>query len=127
VFRFDAGQGRVTEVKLRLRRGQAKGVLGNVKFELAVVVELTPEEQELVKRYKADRETLLQKDIRIPFTDRAITMNVTIGMLMYGQTFKCAGIAEILEYEKNVRESCQAFKSYLEVMRSFGGEEVLEF
>lgn len=49
------------------------------------------------------------------------------GSLMNGQAFKCNDIAEILEYEKNVKESCEAFKNYLEVMKNFGGEEVIEY
>ncbi len=54
-------------------------------------------------------------------------MNITIGGLMGGQSFKCNDIAEILEYEKNVKESCESFKNYLEIMKHFGGEEVIEY
>jgi hypothetical protein len=46
---------------------------------------------------------------------------------MTGQMFKCNDIAEILEYEKNAKESCESFHNYLVVMQSFGGEEVIEY
>ena len=113
-------------MKVFITRDQAKGMLGGIKFELRARTELTNEEAELIKKYKADKEVLLKKEIRIPLTGRAINLNLTIGSLMSGQTFKCDDIAEVLEYERNVKESCEAFKNYLVVMKNFGGEEVIE-
>jgi hypothetical protein len=54
-------------------------------------------------------------------------MSLTIGSLLAGQTFTGSDIAEILEFEKNVKFSCEAFKAYLEIMRRFGGQEVIEY
>lgn len=102
-------------------------MLGGISFELSAHVELKGDEAELVKKYKADKEMLMQKEIKIPLTGRSIVLNITIGSLMSGQSFKCNDIGEILEYEKNIKESCEAFKHYLEVMRHFGGKEVLEY
>jgi hypothetical protein len=114
-------------MKLFITRDQAKGLLGGVKFELRARVELIDEEAQLVRKYKAEKEVLLKKEVEIPFTGRALVLDLTIGSLTAGQTFKCNDIAEILEYEKNVKESCEAFKNYIEVMRNFGGEEVIEY
>jgi hypothetical protein len=113
-------------MKLFITRDQARGLLGGVKFQLKARVELTDEEAQLVKKYKVERETLLKKKIEvlgIPLT----TIDLMIDSLTAGQTFKCNNIAEILVYEENVKEACKAFKSHLEVMRSFGGEEVIEY
>jgi hypothetical protein len=115
------------KMKLYITRDQAKGMFGGVKFELSARVELTEEESDLVKRYKADKEVLLRRAIKIPFTDRQLTLDLTIGSLTSGQTFKCGDVGEILETEKNVKEACEAFKKYLEVMKHFGGEEVIEY
>jgi hypothetical protein len=114
-------------MKLFIIRDQAKGLLGGVKFELRARVDLTNEEAELVKKYKAGKEILLKKEVKIPFTGRALVFDLKIDSLPAGQNFKCNDIADIIEYEKNVKESCEAFKNYLEVMRNFGGEEVIEF
>jgi hypothetical protein len=114
-------------MKLVISRDQSKKMLGGISFELSAHVELNGDEAELVKKYKADKEMLMQKEIKIPLTGRSIVLNITIGSLMSGQSFKCKDIAEILEYENNVKESCEAFKNYLEVMRHFGGKEVLEY
>ncbi len=114
-------------MKLFITRDQAKGLLGGVKFELRARTELTDEERELVKKYKANKEVLLQKEIKIPFTTKIILLSINIGGLMQGQTFKCKDIADILEYETNVKEACETFKNYIEVMKNFGGEEVIEY
>ena len=114
-------------MRLYINRDQGKGMLGGVKFEMSAKVQLTNEEAELVRKYKAEKEVLLKKEIKIPLTGRALVLNLTIGSLLNGQTFKCDDIAEVLEYEKNVKESCEAFKTYLEVMRNFGGQEVIEY
>lgn len=114
-------------MKLYVSKKQASGMLGGIKFELSARVELTPEESGLVNKYKAQKEVLLKKQISIPLTGRALVINLTIGSLTTGQTFKCDDIGEILEYEKNVKESCEAFKNYLAVMKNFGGQEVVEY
>lgn len=114
-------------MKLYISKKQASGMLGGIKFELSARVELNPEEAGLVNKYKAQKEVLLKKQISIPLTGRALVINLTIGSLTTGQTFKCDDIGEILEYEKNVKESCEAFRNYLAVMKNFGGEEIYEF
>jgi hypothetical protein len=114
-------------MKLLLSRDQAKGFLGGVKFELSAKVELTPEEAELIRRYKADKEVLVQREVKVPFTGKSFNFGLTIGSLSNGQSFKCGDIAEILETEKNVKEACEAFKTYLIAMKHFGGEEVIEY
>lgn len=114
-------------MQLRISRNQAAGMFGGVKFELKAQVQLTPAEAALVGKYKADKEVLLKKEIKIPFTGKAIVLDLTIGSLMAGQTFKCNDIAEILEYQENVKQSCEAFRKYLSVMETFGGEEVIEY
>lgn len=114
-------------MKLHITRDQAKGLLGGTKFDLTAKVELTSEEASLVSKYKADKEVLIEKQIKIPFTDKAVVVNINIGGMMAGQTFKCKDIADILEYEKSVKEACGNFKNYIEVMKNFGGQEVIEY
>ena len=114
-------------MKLYLKRDQAKRLLGGVKFELFAKAELTSEERDLVNKYKVQKEVLLQKEIKIPFTKKTVFLNIDIGSLTNGQTFKCKDIADILEYEDNVKEACEQFKGYIEVMKRFGGEEIIEY
>jgi hypothetical protein len=114
-------------MKLQLTKDQAKGLLGGVKFELVAKVDLTSEEGDLVRKYKAEKEVLLRREIKIPFTGKSIILDLTIGSLIAGQTFKCGDIGEILEYEKSIKESCANFKNYIEAMKHFGGQEAFEY
>lgn len=114
-------------MRLILNRDQAEKMLGGMSFELRAKVELTEHESSLVQKYKAHKEILMKKEVKIPFTGRSLVLNITIGSLIGGQTFKCNDIGEILEYEINVKESCEAFKNYLQVMENFGGQEVIEY
>lgn len=114
-------------MKLLLTRDQASGILGGVKFKLRAQVRLTKREAALVRKYRADREVLLQREITVPFTTKSILLGIGIGGLIAGQEFKCKDIADILEYERNVKEACDTFKKYLDVMSSFGGQEVVEY
>jgi len=114
-------------MKLLLVRDQASGLLGGVKFKLRAQVRLTKREADLVRKYRAHREVLLQRQTKIPFTNKSILLNIGISGLINGQEFKCKDIADILEYERNVKEACDTFRRYLDVMSTFGGEEIVNY
>lgn len=104
-------------MKLIIKRDQDRGFLGGINFILEARVELTPEEEELVKKYKARREIIYTKGER-PYT---------IGDLLSGVRDKCKDITLLLNNEEVYKEACKNFKTLLEVMASFGGEEVTEY
>lgn len=114
-------------MKLLLTRDQGSGLLGAVKFKLRAQVKLTKREAGLVRKYRAGREVLLQRQIKIPFTSKLIRLDIGIAELINGQVFQCKDIADILEYERNVKEACETFRNYLQVMSTFGGEEVIHY
>lgn len=112
-------------MKLLITRDQDKGLMGGISFFLKAQVELTNEEQELVKKYKAHKEILLSKNIQA--LGNTLTLNIKIGGLIEGESFKCKDISEILTTEANLKEACQNFKNYLEVMKGFGGQEIIQY
>ena len=114
-------------MKLYITKDQASGMMGGVNFELRVKVELTPEEAQLVKKYKADKWILMERESTIPVLGRGVKVSITIGSLISGQSFKGKELSEILSYEDNVKEACEGLKNALEVMRNFGGQEVFEY
>jgi len=114
-------------VQLHLKRGQSTKMFGGVKFELEAKATLTPEESGLINKYKVHDEILTEKHIKIPLTDRALVIKITIGSLVSGQTFKCSEIGEILNYEEEIKASCGKLRQLIEVMKTFGGEEIIEF
>lgn len=100
-----------------LSRSQGQTRLGGVpRFELFAQVLLTGEEAELVKKYRADRECLLEKEVPLLSAQgllvRAVTIatgggasgaikvELTIGSLLTGQTFVCKSIGEVCAYRK---------------------------
>ena len=104
-------------MKLIIKRDQDKGFLGGMSFVLDARVQLTEEEADLVKKYKAHKEVLYMKG----------NLRYTINDLLNGVRDKCKDIAVLLNNEEVYKEACEHFKTLLEVMASFGGEEVIEF
>lgn len=115
-------------MKLVIKRDQKAqtGLLGGHKgmiFLLSCRVELTPEEQELVKKYKAESHPLTF------VTDREgnEVPKDTVISLMRGVTEEVKDITVLLNNEEVIKDACQGFKTLLDVMATFGGEEVIEF
>jgi hypothetical protein len=105
------------EMKLIIKRDQDKGFLGGISFVLEARVVLTPEEEELVKKYRAQNEVLYNKD-KIEYTAKD---------LLHGVRDKCKDVTILLNNEDVYKEACDHFKTLLDVMASFGGEEVIEY
>ena len=115
-------------MKLYIKRDQKvqTGIFGGHKgmtFLLSCRVELTPDEQALVTKYKAEMHVLTYADDpkagRIP--------KDTASSLMRGTTEEVKDITVLLNNEEIIKGACRNFKTLLDVMASFGGEEVVEF
>ncbi len=109
-------------MKLIIKRDQDKGIMGGMKFIVSFRVELTTKESELIQKYKAHKEPLTymeKNDVEIP--------GLKISDLVNGVSYKAKDISTLLNNEEVIKEACQSFKDYLEVMASFGGEEVIEY
>jgi len=104
-------------MKLIIKRDQDKGFLGGMSFVLDARVELTPEEEGLVKKYKAQKEVL--------FTEA--NKHYTISDLLKGVRGKCKDVSILLHNEEVYKKACADFRLLLDVMASFGGEETSEF
>ena len=115
-------------MKLIIKRDQKAqtGLLGGHKgmtFVLNCRVELTSEEQALIAKYKAEMHPLTfttdREGNKIP--------KDTISGLMRGVTEELKDITILLNNEEVIRGACKNFKTLLDVMATFGGEEVIEF
>jgi len=109
-------------MKLHIKRDQDKAFMGGINFLLSCRVELDQGEDELIKKYKAHKEPLTYTErngVQIP--------SLKIGDLITGVSFKAKDITTLLNNEAVLKEACESFKNYLEVMASFGGEEVIDY
>jgi len=93
-----------------------------MSFTLSYRVELTPDEQDLVAKYKAEHHPLT-------FTSRDGTKipKDTISTLTQGVTEEMKDITILLNNEEVIKNACRDFKTLLDVMATFGGEEVVEY
>ena len=125
--------------KLLLRRGQKSGLMGGkITFMLDARVELSPDVQELIKKYKMGKEVLYERDkivdpgagllgvaSRLAF--KAMNLTITVDTLVKGQHIECKDILEMRAVEEQVKEACAVFREVLNSAAQFGGEEVIEF
>jgi hypothetical protein len=114
-------------MKLRLVSGQNKGLMGGVSFEVKGRVELTPEEQELIRHYKLEGSVVLKKkakNIWGQVTDTEVS--VLVKNLLSGDSFKCKSLDEVISYRESLISACRNLKSYLDVARTFDKEEIID-
>ena len=125
-------------MKLLLRRNQKTGMLSSkITFTLDVRAELTPAEQDAVRKYKMSETMLYQK---MEMTERGsgllgvasrlafkmINITVSVADLVNGKHIECKDIVEMRAVEEQIKEASQTFKAVLETAMHFGGEELIE-
>ena len=115
-------------MKLIIKRNQQaqKGMFGGHKgmtFLLSYRVELSPEEEALVEKYKVEDYILTYTTSR----DGTQLPKDTVRKLMQGESESVKDITILLNNEEIIKNACKNFKTLLEVMATFGGEEVIKF
>ena len=108
-------------MKLIIRRSQEKRALrGGMRFILEARVTLESDEQELLKRYKADKEVLLQDpDNRWD--------KFTVADFLRGVRHVATDVTKVLETEEFFRKTCDELITFLDILDSFGGETEIEY
>jgi len=116
-------------MKLIIRRDQEqkKGILGGnkgVEFSLYCKVDLTAEQKALVSKYQiGGYEVATYKG----FAKQDKPFVMTVNGLSNGITSNVNDVTELLALEDKIKEACGTLKTLLDVMATFGGEEVVEF
>jgi hypothetical protein len=107
------------------RQQDVKGMLGGhkgVSFTLAYRLELTPEETELVSRYKLAAYPVTWKSVqgsRLP--------DDTIENMVAGRSQTISDVTTLLKNESVVKDACDGLPPLFEVVRTFGGDEVVDY
>lgn len=111
-------------MKLRIRREQGKTMLGGINFESTIKIEMSPEEVELIRRYKAHKETIWSREWIV--LGQKLEFKVTVGDLLDGRTFKSRNLLEHVELESALLDACRNLKVGANVMATIGQEQVYE-
>lgn len=97
---------------------------------------MTPEETEFLGRYSAKCEQIAARGFiaeaealgHLKVVDGVKTGGtLRVSDLMRGMTFQTKSVGTLLDAEDEIKEGCASLKVFLEVIRSFSGEEVVEF
>lgn len=114
-------------MKLVMTRGQSKGMMGAVTFEVKAQVQLTEEERQLIQHYKLETEVLFSKKmVNIWGQPTDNDVKVTVRQLVNGEGYKCKDLSEVIGYSDSLKSACGTLKAYLDVARGFGGQETFD-
>ena len=130
-------------MELLLSKSQEKGMLGMgaISFILDIKARLTPDEAELVKRYKMGDILIYEK---MPISEmakgagglasgllavasRALKLQFKVSDLVNGRQVKCKDISEMIAAHMEIEEAASNFYTYLMAAKNFDGEEVISF
>lgn len=105
--------------------GRRQGMLGGhkgVSFTLAYRLVLTPEETELVARYKLGEYPVTWRSLQGQRTPDDTIQNMTAGR---SQTL--SDVTTLLNNENIVKDACDSLPTLFEVVRTFGGDETIDY
>ncbi len=128
------------QIKLKIRRSQAKGIVGGVAFNVHFVAELSPDAKKAVEHYRFGKTVLYHKPLELQISFNVLVAlwrafwlwitrsrwQITVNDLIKGRTVKCKDILEVLEVEKDIRDAAELFGKILRAASWFGGEEIVE-
>jgi hypothetical protein len=122
-------------MELLIRRDQAGGLLGGVKFQLTARAQLTEDEAAAVNRYKMGDTILYEKPTEAPDRNsfmslakyRFMVPRIQVKDLVSGKTIEAKDILEIIDAEEQLKTAAEAFHKMLKAASTFGGETALKF
>jgi hypothetical protein len=106
-------------LELHISKRQSKGFLG-VKLEITSSVELTDEEEKLLRKYKAGRDRLGSWSFHPSLLWGS--QYVTVDKLINERTSKWSKIEDLNEDEKIIRGSYEDLKKKIEELKKFEKE-----
>ena len=114
-------------MRLIINRSQQdkKGMLGGhkgVEFTLSYRLELTDEESQLVQHYRLENYAVTTKK-----SDGVSMPDDTISNMVAGRTQTVSDVGTLLHNEDIVKSACDALPGLFMVVRTFGGDEVIDY
>jgi hypothetical protein len=134
-------------MQLKIQRSQRMSglVSSKVAFALNARIQLKPEEEALVNKYrlgsltvydsetrKKHRETMAEAGRSVGLfrsiaaaTMAALSLHVTIDSLVKGQVIETKSLPELMAAEEAIHDACDTVKEFLEVAATFDNREVV--
>lgn len=114
-------------MRLVITRSQTevKGMLGGSKgfsFTLAYRLELTANEQEIVRKYKLGTYAVTFKTVQ-----GSSYPDDTIDSMCIGASQTVGSVETLLRNESVIKDACDKLPILFQVVSSFGGSEVIEY
>ena len=114
-------------MRLIINRNQTalKGMLGGnkgVNFTLSYQLQLSEQEQALVRQYKLNDYPVTFNTVqgnRIP--------DDTIGNMMAGRSQTLTDVTTLIRNEEIIKEACDSLPTLFDVVSTFGGQEVIDY
>jgi hypothetical protein len=117
-------------MKRTIRRNQAdvKGMFGGhkgVSFSLYGKCDVSDAEKALIEKYKVGEHVLASYEVPVKGGE-SIEFHITVNGIIGGKTHETKDIDTLLKLEESMKSDCNALKTLLMVMATFGGEQVFE-
>jgi hypothetical protein len=137
-------------MQLKIQRSQRMSglVSSKVAFALNARIQLKPEEEALVKKYRLGSTTVYDSETRKKHVDTmaetgrsvgllrglassamaALSLHVTIDSLVNGQVIETKSLPELSAAEAAIHDACDSVKQFLAIAATFDGtEQVFEY
>jgi hypothetical protein len=128
-------------MELLLSKSQKSGMMGGVSFVLDIKTKLTPEEQNLIKKYKMGSLLVYEK---VPISEmtnqmggmasaltaiasKVLKLQITVDNLVNGRRVECKDIGEMISAQSQIRSAADNFYALLMAAHGFEGEEVITY
>ena len=102
-------------MELHIEKSQLKGLFGGVQLVITTWVDLTDEEQNLIKKYKANRDTIHEGYVR----SDTKALHFTVDSMIKKSTFKYKKIEDLLRNESITKEAYDALMNRIEELKQF--------
>ena len=115
-------------MKLVIIKKQATGVFGGAKFIIKAMINISPEQEALIKKYSLMDEPIivLQNNWVMAKLLDSNTTTITLKNLLNSFEFKCKTLGEIEYVESCFLEGYKNVQNYLHIASNFDTEVVFE-
>jgi hypothetical protein len=128
-------------MELLLSKSQKSSMMGAVSFVLDIKTKLTPDEQNLIKKYKMGNLLVYEK---LPISEmtnhmggmasaltaiasKVLKLQITVDNLVNGRKIECKDIGEMISAQGQIRSAADNFYALLMAAHTFEGEEVITY